>query len=66
MTDWISVKDRLPEVGKNVIICRPDVPGKYIVEQGYLRSNGWWKVYGTNVKRVTYWMPLPEPPEVGR
>lgn len=56
---WIDVKKRLPDVGVRVIVCRDK--GK--VEQGiYLGVNGWWKVYGTNTKSVTHWMPMPEPP----
>ena len=57
---WISVTDRLPETNKAVIVCRKD--GR--VEQGIFRGvNGWWKVYGTNTKSITHWMPMPEPPE---
>ena len=57
---WIQTTDRLPESGQRVIVCRKD--GR--VEQGvYLGVNGWWKVYGTNTKSVTHWMPMPAPPE---
>ena len=55
---WIPVTERLPESGVRVIVCRRD--GK--VEQGvFLGVNGWWKVYGTNTKSITHWMPVPEP-----
>ena len=54
---WIPVEERLPENLTPVIICRKN--GK--VEQGQLSVNGWWKVYGTNIKCVVAWMPLPEP-----
>lgn len=57
---WIPVAECLPESSQRVIVCRKD--GK--VEQGiFLGVNGWWKVYGTNTKSVTHWMPLPEPPQ---
>lgn len=57
---WIPVSDRLPESGQRVIVFRKD--GR--VEQGvYLGVNGWWKVYGTNTKSITHWMPMPAPPE---
>ena len=56
---WISVKDRLPNAFEPVIVCREG--GK--VEQGYKDVCDWWKVYGTRTKKVTHWMPLPEPPE---
>ena len=58
--NWIPVGVRLPKSREHVIVCRKD--GR--VEQGvYLGVNGWWKVYGTNTKSVTHWMPMPEPPE---
>lgn len=57
--EWISVKDRLPEYMRPVIVCRKG--GK--VEQGHRDIGDWWKVYGTRTKNVTHWMPLPEPPK---
>ena len=57
---WISVDERLPERFELVIVCREN--GK--VEQGCRDVKDWWKVYGTRTKKVTHWMPLPEPPEV--
>ena len=56
---WISVTDKLPKKFEPVIVCRED--GK--VEQGCRDVMDWWKVYGTRTKKVTNWMPLPEPPE---
>lgn len=63
MTEWIRVEDKLPPYGESVIIARP-VPGReWKIEQGRRDSGGWWKVYGSLVKRVAYWMPLPAAPE---
>ena len=54
--DWISVKDRLPEDGQDVLVW-DDGGFAYIDE----RLCGTWK-YGGNYG-VTHWMPLPEPPK---
>lgn len=62
MPEWISVKDRLPEPFKPVIVCRLCKKG-CVVEQGEKDIGDWWKVYGTRTKAVTHWMPLPEPPK---
>lgn len=65
MSKWIPVAERLPKSGERVIVARTKVKDQPLfVEQGALMVNGWWKVYGTNTKAVTHWMPLPEPPEV--
>lgn len=60
---WIPVTERLPEVLRWVIVCREADAGVRKVEQGMYTGNGWWKVYGTNVKRIICWMPMPEPPK---
>lgn len=60
---WISVEDRMPEIFRPVIVCREKGKGKYVVEQGCKDVGDWWKVYGTRIKTVTHWMPLPEPPK---
>ena len=58
---WISVKDKLPEVGKVVIIC--DKQGG--VGAMELLSNGQWYHRGMawSAEWILYWQPLPEPPE---
>ena len=58
---WISVKEKLPEGGERVIVARKD--GK--VEQGYKNVGNWWRVYGTRVKTITHWMPMPSGPDEG-
>ena len=62
-SSWISVKDRLPEGGKCVLVYSQDggvAEGKYNA-----RFKEWvqfrWSV--TDLKNVTHWMPLPEPPK---
>lgn len=60
---WISVEDRLPPFGEMVIVCREYDRGTVKVEPGTMGVNGWWRVYGTRTKKVSFWMPLPEPPQ---
>lgn len=64
MSEWISVKDRLPGT-KKVLITN----GK-LVKEGFQRPDGVWK-YGVDSHQrwdrltnetVTHWMPLPSPP----
>lgn len=61
---WISVEERLPELGKEVIVSAKD---KY-VDIDQLADNGeggyyWWKnerVIFCEEDKITHWMPIPE------
>lgn len=64
MSEWISVKDRLPdEFGEYLgLVDEFEFRGPEIVqfdEDGFQR----WYNYEWNKSHVTHWMPLPEPPE---
>ncbi len=63
---WISVKDQLPKVGKQVIVYYG-----FQVSSGYLRDLTYhkkpekcqkWCVGGILTDYVTHWMELPPPP----
>lgn len=59
--EWISVKDRLPEKNIIVLVCMDN--GQYkVVLTSYLSNNGEWVSYDKN-RKVTHWMPFPEPPK---
>lgn len=65
MTEWISVKDRLPELGIPVAIL---LDGNYMLpdiayRSSKIRGNPWCSRYAVRVDSVTHWMPLPEPPK---
>ena len=65
MSEWISPEERLPKIGERVLIAREYNPGEPpIVEQAILTPGGWWKVWGTNCKRIIAWRAMPDPPEV--
>lgn len=71
MSEWISVKDRLPEDMGEVLVIVSGKPHENITLDGayeiaeYDPVEGWilemWPEWRSGV--VTHWMPLPEPPE---
>lgn len=56
-SEWISVKERLPEIGQSVLVYAskyyPVVECRDLV--AYMKMG--------NYTGVTHWMPLPEPPK---
>lgn len=75
--EWISVKDRLPEPGEDVLVFH----AIYIEKEGKLRRidshmevkhyvpddgiHAWgWYPNGLPIANSSHWMPLPEPPEL--
>ena len=69
MTEWISVKDRLPEDITNVLVF-----GEYwkvmIAQLDFFNGDGkaWYEKNGgfrghVDSDNITHWMPLPEPPK---
>lgn len=66
MSEWISVKERLPEPGKVLITDGKSVhmtngAWLYRTPDGETRAPS---NYGAGIT-VTHWMPLPEPPKEG-
>jgi hypothetical protein len=69
-TNWISVKDRLPEEeGWYLVYTTPNSEYKSINKamfcKGYALGNfePYWHGAGGHWANVTHWMPLPEPPK---
>ena len=63
MSEWISVREQMPEEGVDVLVygdlCYGDCYNAKGIEVDYVK-------HGTFVafdEDVTHWMPLPEPPE---
>jgi hypothetical protein len=62
-TEWISVDERLPKKHANFLIAD---------DKGHMEIALWTKRFGwfsdsnssNSVKKVSYWMPLPEPPDM--
>ena len=67
-SEWISVKDRLPERGQAVLCYRGDFRGDMMNTYVYLGSGNWEDDYGyrgtAEHEGITHWMPLPEPPKM--
>ena len=56
---WINVNDAMPENHQEVFVCTKN---KRILKARW--SADWNKFMGPGVANVTYWMELPELPEV--
>ena len=71
--EWISVEDKLPPHNHDVLVYRPDMAMKILVDNyyGYCGEDDaeWhegWAKYGKDVHNnplITHWMPLPNPPK---
>jgi len=63
MNEWISVKDRLPKKTGRYITYEAENSFIYLSwfskDRNQFHESGGMAIFG-----VTYWMPLPEPPEV--
>jgi hypothetical protein len=64
MSEWISVKDRLPEIEIPVLLMDKF---KYM-EVGWVNhplQSDLWQVCGCEMNEnfITHWMPLPDPPQ---
>ena len=60
MSNWISVKDRLPAENVYVLLCFEDGPD-YAMEVGMYRDNQFHA--GDFIIDPTHWQPLPDPPK---
>ena len=58
MSEWISVKDGLPEEGVKVLACTH----KGNILTAHYNRGRWHVAYSVT---ITHWMPTPEPPKEG-
>lgn len=68
-SNWISVKDRLPEINGSVLTASySSDKDKYLIELVLFDDGYFYSIYDaeemTNDSHweITHWMPLPEPP----
>ena len=59
MSEWISVEDRLPDADTHLIICYDDG----LVGTAFFCNHLFQRDWKSNFNDVTYWQPLPDPPE---
>lgn len=72
MTEWISIKDRLPRYNETVLVYRPTMAEKILADSYYgfygEDDDKWyegWTRFGKDTKGndvITHWRELPEPP----
>lgn len=66
--EWISVEDRLPEEDLEILMFADvgeAIVGK-LTDQGWISGNqfvSWDYIWNHDIKEITHWMPLPEPPQ---
>lgn len=71
--EWISVKDKLPPYNRDVLVYRPNMAMKILVDtyDGYYGDDDdeWyegWAKYGKDIHGkpvITHWAYLPQPPK---
>lgn len=57
--EWISVDERLPDMGEYVLAVSPHSHELLIVR----RNRHGYVDYKIDYHEITHWMPLPEPPK---
>ena len=65
--EWISVDDRLPEVGGYVVcIAKRNPFSRFMPMVARIEKNGWANpITEQYISEVTHWMPLPHLPKGG-
>ena len=63
--EWISVKDKLPEVGRYVVcIAKRNPFSRFMPMVARIEKNGWVNpITEQYISKVTHWMPIPQPPK---
>ena len=71
--EWIPVKDKLPPYNRDVLVYRPNMAMKILVDnyEGYYGEDDdeWyegWAKYGNDILGnpvITHWAYLPQPPK---
>lgn len=70
MSEWINIKERLPEEDENVLVSYDRPYGEVTIARLWRDKEGGihWNIldeYSIDPRDVRAWMPLPEPYEKG-
>ena len=57
--EWISVEERMPNEGKEVLVCTKSKNGSRNIDKGYWEFN---RFIHRGTAEVTHWMLLPDFP----
>ena len=65
LNGWISVQDRLPEVGRYVVcIAKRNPFSRFMPMVARIEKNGWVNpITEQYISEVTHWMPIPQQPK---
>jgi len=67
MSEWIKCSERMPPVGENFLLFCEMTDGVKVIKVGRLSEMKRIYWFGNDEwlqkKRITHWMPLPEPPK---
>ena len=65
MSEWISVRDRLPEAGGYVVcIAKRNPFSRFMPMVARIEKTGWVNPMTEQyISEVTHWMQMPEPPK---
>ena len=63
--EWVSVDDRLPEVGGYVVCIGKRNPfSRFMPMVARIEKNGWVNpITEQYISEVTHWIPMPQPPK---
>ena len=63
---WIPVTERLPKVGQRILVyCESKTIEKHVTACTYTGGLYGCPQFSRHVRKVTHWMPMPEPPGEG-
>ena len=61
-SDWISVKDRLPQIGERVMVCQSFNDGstfaRMVTRVKINKNDRWYDDDGFNIDKITHWQEI--------